>query len=119
MLWTNAWTTKVTCMNSFIDAGIGVYITTRPHIVPHLTEEFQVAAVERIRADPEDIRRFLEQAIERHSRRDRVGSELKKTILTQIGDAQGMYETTWLTTLDFSLPASKSSISFEPRVNIT
>jgi hypothetical protein len=67
MLWTNAWTEGdvYELIHLVFEAGIGVYITTRPHIVPHLTEEFEVAAVERLRADPEDIRRFKSAKLQR------------------------------------------------------
>jgi len=74
------------------EAGIGVYITTRPHIVSHLKREFPDAVIEDIRANPEDIRGFLEGRIKKHSRRDPVASEFKETIVAEIGKAQGMYQ---------------------------
>ena len=105
------------------EAGIGVYITTRPHIVGHLKREFPDAVVENVRANPKDIHGFLEQAIKRHSRRDPVGSEFMEMILARIGDAEGMYISgpadRKLTKLAFSLLAYSSSISSEPKVNFT
>jgi hypothetical protein len=74
------------------EAGIGVYITTRPHLFTHLKREFPDAVIEYIRANREDIRGFLEQRIKKHSRRDPVTSEFMETIVAKIGDAQGMYQ---------------------------
>jgi hypothetical protein len=75
-----------------LDRDIGVYITTRPHLVGHLKREFPDAVVENIRANREDVRGFLEQAISRHSHRDPVRPEFMETIVAKIGDAQGMYQ---------------------------
>ena len=74
------------------EAGVGVYITTRPHLVTHLKREFPDAVIDYIRANREDIRGFLERRIKKHSRRDPVTSEFMERIVAKIGDAQGMYQ---------------------------
>jgi hypothetical protein len=52
--------------------------------------EFPDAVFQNIRANQEDVRRFLEQAITSH--RDPVRAEFMETIVAEIGDVQGMYQ---------------------------
>jgi hypothetical protein len=54
--------------------------------------EFPDAVFQNIRANQEDVRRFLEQAITSHSHRDPVRAEFMETIVAEIGDVQGMYQ---------------------------
>jgi len=73
-----------------VEANVGVYITTRPHIIGHLKSRFPDAVfVEDIKADQEDIGQVLEWRIKHH--REDVKPEFMEEIISKIGDAQGMY----------------------------
>ena len=72
------------------DANIGVYVTTRSHIVGLLRTRFPDAVyMEDIQADPEDVRKVLERQIKEH--REPVETEFMNEIVDKIGNSQGMY----------------------------
>jgi hypothetical protein len=103
-----------------VDTNVGVYITTRPHIMGHLKLRFPDAAfVEDIKADPQDIRGFLERRITNH--REVVKPGFMEQIISTIGDGQGMYlfhVCQELTNVDFPWPSSDSNIFLERGANI-
>jgi len=78
-------------IQSLLKGGIGVYITTRTHIVGHLRTTFPDAVFkENIKADEGDIRAFLEERIQGH--REHVEPDFMNDIIYKIlKDAQGMY----------------------------
>jgi hypothetical protein len=71
----------------FRNAHIGVYITTRPHIVGHLRLS-DATVMQNIQATEGDIHRLLENRIREH--REHVGEDVKAEIIKKIGKAQGM-----------------------------
>ena len=74
------------------EANIGVYITTRPHIVDLLRKQKCFAGatyMENITADGMDISNFLERRIQEH--REPIEADFMKDIVSTIGNAGGMY----------------------------
>lgn len=75
----------------FREANIGVYITTRPHIVGLLKQKGFADAVymENITAHEADTREFLRREIQSH--REQVETEFMNEIVRTIGNGEGMY----------------------------
>ena len=72
------------------ESQIGVFMTTRPHILGHLQTRFPNARVmEDIKADEEDIHNFLERRIQ--CNREFIDPRFTDEIIREIGGAQGMY----------------------------
>jgi len=72
------------------EANIGVYVTTRPHIVGLLRTRFADAMyMEDIQANQEDVQNVLERQIKEH--REPVETEFMNEIMDKIGNSQGMY----------------------------
>ena len=77
-------------VQQFCDSGIKVYITTRPHLLDHLKEEFQWASILKISARNDDVQKYLTWQLGR--RKKRVSGDLKEKITQTIsGGAHGMY----------------------------
>jgi hypothetical protein len=79
-------------IETFREANIGVYVTTRPHIVDLLRKQKSFAGatyMENITADGVDINNFLERRIQEH--REPIEADLMKDIVGTIGNAEGMY----------------------------
>jgi len=78
-------------IQTLLKANIGVYVTTRPHIIGLLRKRFSDAIyMENIYASKDDVRKVLIQRISEH--RDVLESDLINEILSKIGSAQGMYQ---------------------------
>ena len=79
-------------IETFREANIGVYVTTRPHIVDLLRKQKRFAGatyMENITADGMDINNFLERRIQEH--REPIEADFMKDIVRTIGNAEGMY----------------------------
>lgn len=79
-------------IESFHKANIGVYITSRPHIVDHLQNRKSFADatyMEKITADRADISQFIKWRIGEH--REQITANFTKKIIHKIGKAEGMY----------------------------
>jgi len=72
---------------------IGVYITTRPHIVGLLQDQKRfadAAYMENITADEADTSDFLRREMQSH--RAQIETEFMNEIVRTIGNGQGMYQ---------------------------
>jgi RecJ-like exonuclease len=81
-------------IETLCEAKVGVYVTTRPHIVDLVRQQKRFARatyMENITADGMDISNFLEQRIQEH--REPIEADLMKGIVRTIGNAEGMYQT--------------------------
>jgi hypothetical protein len=77
-------------IKKFREANIGVYVTTRPHLVPRIRDNFADATyLDNVKANESDIQTFIEREIEDHG--NPIDDDLRDEILNAIGDAQGMY----------------------------
>lgn len=79
-------------IEKFREANIGVYITTRPHIVSLLKERKRLADavyMENIMAHEADTAEFLRCEIQSH--RVQIESEFMNEIVRTIGNGEGMY----------------------------
>ena len=79
-------------IEKFREANIGVYITTRPHIVSLLKERKPLADavyMENITAHEADTAEFLRREIQSH--RVQIESEFMNEIVRIIGNGEGMY----------------------------
>ena len=78
-------------IETFREGNIGVYVTTRPHIVDVLRKQKRfadAAYMENSAADREDVHNVIEQRIQEH--REEIEAGLAKEIVDTIGDAEGM-----------------------------
>jgi len=79
-------------IETFRKANIGIYVTTRPHIVDLLEKENCFAGavyMKNINADKGDIHDVLERRIQEH--RVKIEAGLVQEIVRTIGNAEGMY----------------------------
>jgi len=80
-------------IKSFCEANIGVYVTTRPHLVPRIrqwNDNFaEPTYLDNVKANESDIQTFIKREIQDHG--NPIDNDLREEILNAIGDAQGMY----------------------------
>ena len=83
------------CVYGIIDrlrrANIGVYVTTRPHLVDVLREQkcfADATYMENVTANELDIRLYLRKRLLEH--RKPIGEDFNEEILNKIGNAEGM-----------------------------
>jgi hypothetical protein len=74
----------VTYLQHFINSGMKLYVTTRPHLRGYLTESFGTSAkLIEIKADPTDVEKFVTESLTGR----RINQALKEGILTVIREA--------------------------------
>jgi hypothetical protein len=79
-------------IETLCEANVGVYVTTRPHIVDLVRQQKRFASatyMENITADGMDISNFLKRRIQEH--REPIEADFMNDIVRTIGNAEGMY----------------------------